>query len=160
MDDPVDVVVSIGVIHHIPDPDPVLERAYAVLKPGGRCFVWLYGREGNETYLRFAQPLRRLTSRMPDWVLTGLAWVLNCLLFTYIIACRYIRLPMRPYMRNVLAKFSWRTRQLTIFDQLNPAYAKYYRESEALDLLARAGFKDVHTYPRHGYSWQAVGSKP
>jgi len=42
-----DLVVSIGVLHHIPDPDPVVAAAYRALVPGGRLLVWLYGREGN-----------------------------------------------------------------------------------------------------------------
>src|SRR6185295_4549930 len=42
-----DLVLSIGVIHHIPDPGPTMSAAYRALKPGGRMLVWLYGREGN-----------------------------------------------------------------------------------------------------------------
>src|SRR5436190_8905932 len=54
-----DLVVSIGVLHHIPDPRPVVRAAWRALRPGGRCLVWLYGREGNETYLRVVEPLRK-----------------------------------------------------------------------------------------------------
>jgi SAM-dependent methyltransferase len=43
-----DAIFSIGVRHHIPDPRPVVREAYEALRPGGLCFVWLYGREGNE----------------------------------------------------------------------------------------------------------------
>src|SRR5262249_61229773 len=46
-----DYVFSIGVLHHIPDPAPVVRAAYAALRPGGRIAVWLYGREGNAAYL-------------------------------------------------------------------------------------------------------------
>jgi hypothetical protein len=51
-------------------------------------------------------------------------------------------------------------RRLVIYDQLNPAYAKYYTQTEAEQLLARAGFSDVRTYHRHGYSWTVIGTKP
>jgi len=67
---------------------------------------------------------------------------------------------MRAYARNVLARLPRKIRGLTIYDQLNPAYAKYYRREEAEALLLRAGFTDVRTYHRHGYSWTATGSKP
>src|SRR5918911_4893027 len=46
-----DLVVAMGVLHHIPDPRPVVEAIHRALKPGGRCLVWIYGREGNEPYL-------------------------------------------------------------------------------------------------------------
>lgn len=47
-----DLIVSIGVLHHIPEPAAAARAAFAALRPGGRLLVWLYGREGNEAYLR------------------------------------------------------------------------------------------------------------
>lgn len=46
-----DYVFSIGVLHHIPDPKPVVKAVYKALKPGGHHLIWLYGKEGNELYL-------------------------------------------------------------------------------------------------------------
>jgi hypothetical protein len=43
--------------HHIPEPLATLRVAYNGLRPGGKCSVWLYGREGNELYLAIAAPL-------------------------------------------------------------------------------------------------------
>ena len=39
-----DYVFSIGVLHHIPDPEPVIDAAFNALKPGGHHLVWLYGK--------------------------------------------------------------------------------------------------------------------
>lgn len=47
-----DYVVSMGVLHHIPEPAPVVRAAYAALRPGGRCIVWLYGYEGKRPICR------------------------------------------------------------------------------------------------------------
>ena len=63
-------------------------------------------------------------------------------------------------MRNVFARMDRRARYLVIYDQLNPAYAKYYRRDEAIALLADAGFADVAAHHRHGYSWTVIGRKP
>src|SRR5947207_996136 len=41
-----DYVISVGVVHHIPDPVPVVRAAYNALRPGGQFVVWLYGKEG------------------------------------------------------------------------------------------------------------------
>src|SRR5262245_16218425 len=41
-----DYVFSIGVLHHIPEPRPVVDAARRALKPGGRFCAWLYGAEG------------------------------------------------------------------------------------------------------------------
>lgn len=156
---PFDLIVSVGVLHHIPEPDPVVTAAYEALRPGGRLFVWLYAREGNGLYLAFAAPLRMLTKRLPDRLLDGLVRLLDLPLMAYIWLCRYLPLPMRDYMRNVIGRMAPDKRRLIIFDQLNPEYAKYYSGAEAEALLARAGFSDIRLHRRHGYSWSVVGTK-
>jgi SAM-dependent methyltransferase len=155
-----DLVVSIGVIHHIPDPSVVLRAAYAALRPGGKLLIWVYGKEGNEGYLRIALPLRRLTSHVPNAILDGISHAGVIALDLYIWLCRFLPLPMRAYMREVLARFSRVTRRLTIYDQLNPEYAKYYTQAEARDLLTSVGLDEVKIYHRHGYSWTVIGTKP
>lgn len=38
---PLDHVFSIGVIHHLPDPQRALEIMRGLLRPGGRCTIWV-----------------------------------------------------------------------------------------------------------------------
>jgi hypothetical protein len=66
---------------------------------------------------------------------------------------------MRAYMQRVLRPMTWRQRMLTIYDQLNPATAKYYTKDEARALLQEAGFSDVRLHHRHGYSWTVIGTR-
>jgi SAM-dependent methyltransferase len=155
-----DLVISIGVIHHIPDPDPVMKAAYAALKPGGQVLLWLYGREGNELYLSIFGPLRAITRRLPHFLLVPLAHALNFGAGVYLSLARVLPLPMRAYVINIFGQFDRHARYLVVYDQLNPNYAKYYTRSETIDLLERAGFADVQTFHRHGYSWTALGTRP
>ena len=122
--------------------------------------MWVYGREGNETYLALVGPLRALTTRLPHFMLAAVSFALTALLGAYAAACRLLSLPLGGYMRQVVSRLDWSKRYLTIYDQLNPAYARYYREPEAVDLLAAAGFSDVRIYHRHGYSWAVTGTRP
>ncbi len=154
-----DVVFSIGVLHHIPDPGPVVGAAFRALRPGGLMGVWLYGREGNQVYLAAVRPLRALTTRLPHRILVALAGALTLTLNLYVAACRVLPLPLRAYMREVIARLPWDKRYLVVYDQLNPAHAKYYSKAEAERLLTGAGFVDVLSYHRHGYSWALVGRK-
>ncbi len=154
-----DLVVSIGVLHHVENPGPIIDAARASLRPGGMMFIWLYGREGNETYLAVIEPLRALTKRMPHRLLAALCRVLELFAVAYTGVSRILPLPMREYMQNVYGRLAPDKRRLAIYDQLNPAYAKYYREHEARSLLESNGFKDVRTHHRHGYSWSVVGRR-
>ena len=152
-----DLIVSIGVLHHIENPGPIVDAARRALKPGGRMFVWLYAR--NEIYLAIFGPLRAVTKRLPHRMLAGLCYGLDWLAMAYAKASRVIPLPLGGYLQNVYVKLDPGVRRLAFYDQLNPAYAKYYRESEARALLEDNGFREVRTHHRHGYSWSVVGLK-
>jgi SAM-dependent methyltransferase len=155
-----DFVVSIGVIQFIRDPLPTLVAAREALRPGGKLVIWVYGKEGNRLYVGVVQALRAVTTRLPHFALAALCnlltWVLDC----YIFACRRLPLPMADYMRNTLARVSRQKRKLTIYDQLNPTYAKYYLGEEVRQMLEAAGFCNVQLHHRRGYSWTALAARP
>jgi SAM-dependent methyltransferase len=155
-----DFVFSIGVLHHIENPLPVVEAAFRALRPGGHFFVWLYGKEGNGLYLTLIRPLRVLTKRLPHFILASLVEIIYWPLVLYIKFCHRLPLPLRGYMMSVLEKMSSEKRRLIIYDQLNPAYAKYYTEYEAKKLLSNGKFVNIRIHHRHGYSWTVIGTKP
>lgn len=152
-----DLIVSIGVLHHVEQPAPIVDAARYALKPGGTMLVWLYGREGNELYLTLVEPLRSLTKRLPHSALAGLCYALDVIAVGYSALCRILPLPMRQYMTTVYSHLASDKRRLVIYDQLNPAYARYYCERDARALLESRGFKEVRTFHRHGYSWSVAG---
>jgi len=155
-----DFVTAIGVLPFVPDPEPLLRAARAALRPGGRVVVWAYSADGNRLYRGLLAVLRSLTPHLPHAALLGLATVLNALLDVYIVACRWLPLPLRDYMRRVLARVSREKRRLTIYDQLNPSYVRFFRRDELVGLLERCGFADVRVHDRHGYSFTAVATRP
>lgn len=154
-----DLVVSIGVLHHIPEPEPVVKAAHAALAPGGRMLVWLYGREGNGLYLALTTPIRALTTKLPQWAVVAMSRAFRTLLVPYIALCRVMPLPLGGYFSRVFGQMAPDKQVLIIYDQLRPAYAKYYTRAEALALLADGGFSDVRLHHRHGYSWTVIGTK-
>lgn len=159
-DSQVDLVVTYGVLHHIYDPKPVVDACLRALKPGGKMIAWLYGWEGNAAYLRLALPMRKLTTHMPHRALDMMSRALNLGMDAYLPLAKRFPVPLAGYMNNVIANLTREHRRLVIYDQLCPAYAKYYREREARALFEDAGFRDVRLHHRHGYSWTVIGTKP
>jgi SAM-dependent methyltransferase len=155
-----DYVFSIGVLHHIPDPAPVVEAVFKALRPGGHFLVWLYSKEGNGLYLALVRPLRALTKRLPHFLLAFLVEIMYWPLVLYIKLCHWLPLPLREYMLPILEKMSVEKRRLIIYDQLNPEYAKYYTRFDAEKLLSDGKFENVRIHHRHGYSWTVIGTKP
>ncbi len=153
-------IFSIGVLHHIPNPKPVVEAVFKALRPGGRFLIWLYGREGNRLYLSLIQPLRILTKLLPHFALAALVWIIYYPLMIYIKLCHHFAFPLRKYLLTIFEKMEPEKRRLIIYDQLNPAYAKYYTRFEATKLLEDLNFIDVQAHHRHGYSWTVIGTRP
>jgi SAM-dependent methyltransferase len=155
-----DYVFSIGVLHHIPYPRPVVEAAFKALRPGGHFLIWLYGKEGNALYLSVVKPLRVLTKRLPHFVLNAITWLIYFPMACYVNLCKVFPLPLRAYVSYVFGKMSPEKQRLIIYDQLRPACAKYYTRSEAEKLMRDGGFEDIRIHHRHGYSWTVIGTKP
>src|SRR5687767_5939701 len=60
-----DYAFSIGVIHHLEDPNNGFRSLASKVKPGGHFSVWVYGAENNAWITGLVSPLRkRFTSRM------------------------------------------------------------------------------------------------
>jgi len=155
-----DYVFSIGVLHHIEDPFPCVKTVFSSLKPSGRFLIWLYGKEGNTLYLSIINLLRFGTTMIPDSLLDVLVIVIDFFLIIYIKLSQLFPLALSQYINEVLSKLNKKNRRLVIFDQLNPAYAKYYSRQEAIDLMKSGGFVNIQAYHRHGYSWTVIGTKP
>jgi hypothetical protein len=122
--------------------------------------AWVYGWEGNGAYLRLVLPIRKAAARLPDRAVRGLAWALDLGLDAYVPLAKRWPVPLAGYMTHVIAKLTRDHRRMVVYDQLRPAYARYYREKEARALLEDSGFRDVTLHHRHGYSWTVSGRKP
>jgi len=152
-------VFSIGVIQFISDPLPTLRAARDSLLPGGKLVIWVYGKEGNGAYLFLLNTLRAFTTRLPQKALAGLCQVLTVLVDIYGLACRVLPLPLRSYVLGTLNRVSRSDRTLTIYDQLNPTFVRYYERDEVIEMLREAGFEDIALHHRRGYSWTALATK-
>jgi SAM-dependent methyltransferase len=155
-----DLIFSYGVVHHIPEPAPVMARACEVLRPGGKVVIWLYGRENNGLYLAFMNCLRVMTVPMSDRGLDRVSAALVPLVRLYGRLSKFLPLPLRGYFASYVDRIDNHTLQHVIYDQLNPHYAKYYRRGDVIALLEDAGFVDIRLYHRQAYSWTAVATKP
>jgi hypothetical protein len=102
-----------------------------------------------------------LTFALPLRALSVLSYVLDGMLAPFVfLAKRRIKIPLADYLRDVYGKLASAGRRVAIVDQLKPAWALYYTETEAHDLLKRAGFENVRLHHRHGYRRSVLGQKP
>jgi SAM-dependent methyltransferase len=154
--DSFDIAFSIGVIHHLSDPDAAVARLVRAVKPGGSVLVWLYGRENNGWIVRLFNPLRQaLFSRLPLRVVHTMSWPLTALLWCSL----RLGYPPGAYYRLV-RRFSFDHLRAIVFDHMIPRIAIYYTRAEAEDLLARSGLTDIRITWVNENSWSVIGRKP
>jgi SAM-dependent methyltransferase len=159
-----DLVYSIGVLHHLPDPNEGFRTLVRYLRPGGTVAIWVYGYEGNGFVRNVVEPLRRISTRIRPAVLRALAWPL-ALGFHGVAKGVYRplhgtalgrKLPLREYLSSV-ADFSFRQNYGIVFDQLAAPTAAYIKGPELAQWFAETGLEDVHISHRHGNSWRGQG---
>jgi SAM-dependent methyltransferase len=158
----VDLIVSLGVIHHISKPEAAVRNIWSNLKPGGTFIMWVYGFENQKSYVIFQKLFRPLFRLLPDFVLDIFSFAITFVLDFYLfMSLKFFRskLPLTGYLSKLFSKCGRKQKKYIVFDQLNPAHAKYYKKREVVSLLEDSGFKVELLYHRHGYSWTAIAQR-
>ncbi len=156
-----DLAYSIGVLHHLPDPEGGFRSLVRTVRAGGLVFAWVYGRENNGLIVRVFDPLRRLVfSRLPRAVLKWVvALPLAGLLWPVVKASTRIPIPYGAYFR-FLAKRDFSFTHGVVFDQLVAPTTHYLRREEFEAWFERAGLIEVTITWRNQNSWRGLGRVP
>jgi len=135
-----DLVYSIGVLHHTPDPRRAFGQIARRVQPGGRLAVWLYRRNtAPQEWINTG--IRGLTTRLPARWLEPLCAGLGAL-------------GSVPLLNRTLSKvvnFSshpdWTLRVCDNFDWYAPRYQSHHTLDELKHWFAEEGFVDIRELP-------------
>lgn len=164
-----DFIYSIGVLHHLPDPEEAFQNLLRYLKPGGDVQVYLYWhperRPIKAVMLGGVSIARKLTTRLPHKAVYTLAYpsaagVFLCLVWPYrllrsIPALRPLaeQLPMKQY-----ANLPFRVCVNDQLDRFSAPIEFRFKRAEVESLLSRAGLTSISTSSNYG--WVGTGRKP
>lgn len=131
-----DVVFSIGVLHHSPDPRRAFAQVARRVKSGGRLAVWLYRRNtAPQEWLNSAS--RALTTRLPVRVLEPICAGLGVV----------GGIPLVNRTLNKVVNFSghpdWTLRVCDNFDWYAPRYQSHHTLDELKGWFQEEGFQDL-----------------
>jgi SAM-dependent methyltransferase len=166
-----DYAFSVGVLHHTSDPRGSFHEMASKIVAGGAASAWVYGRENNEWIVRYLNPLRRLTSRLPRPLLLVGAHVAAVPL-TLILKLVYGPLARSGHWPGIrrrlfyfdymafLAQFGYRDHAYIVFDHAVPAIADYIRRDDFAEWFASAGLEQVTITSRASNSWRGYGLVP
>lgn len=162
-----DLVYSIGVLHHLPEPQAGFHEAAKLPGPGGgQLFIWVYGRENNSFVVWVIDPLRKFFSRLPVSIVRHLvAFPLSVMLYMLLVSlyqpglqkllgwlpyCDYFQ-----WLRRYGFHYTWGM----VTDQLIPPETHYHSREELTGWFEAAGLVIESMTQRNKMSWRVLGRR-
>jgi 2-polyprenyl-3-methyl-5-hydroxy-6-metoxy-1,4-benzoquinol methylase/uncharacterized protein YbaR (Trm112 family) len=163
-----DFIYSIGVLHHLPDPEAAFQSLLRYLKPGGNIQIYLYwspeGQPIKRALLAIVSALRKVTTRLPHGAVYGLAFPAALAAFVFF-AWPYRLLKKVPGLRGLAEKlpmkqyagFPFRVCVNDQLDRFSAPIENRYTRKEVEAWLRRGNLQDSQVVPSYG--WVATGRK-
>jgi SAM-dependent methyltransferase/uncharacterized protein YbaR (Trm112 family) len=161
-----DLIYSLGVLHHLPEPERGFQSLLPVLTEGGSIFVWLYAHTLRKVFLEllrfFARPLSNVNIRRMAYV---------CNLIDYGICINLYRfarqLPVlsgvaeqyAPFRIKEYATHGFRVAYTDWFDRLSAPTTYYYKEGEMRNWLNRSGLANTALFLEGDSWWWLYGER-
>ena len=163
-----DFIYSIGVLHHLPDPEPAFRNLLRFLKPGGDVQIYLYWKPERQPIksllLSGVTAARQLTTRLPHSAVYALAYPSALAAYMFFVwPYRFMRqvpslkslaedLPMKQY-----ASFPFRVCVNDQLDRFSAPIENRYTRSDVEQWFTRADLQGIQTFENFG--WIATGRK-
>ena len=162
-----DFVYSVGVLHHLPDPERGVRSLVPLVKPGGSMFVWLYSKK--RRFVNFVlESLRFVTTRLPHSLVKGMSFVGALVDMALVQLYRILRLlpvagsfieSVTPARIKLYSLYPFQVHHADWFDRLAAPVRFYYTGAEVEQLLRDVGLSDVSVAPTGLYGWRGCGIK-
>ena len=164
-----DFIYSIGVLHHLPDPEAAFQNLLRYLKPGGEIQIYLYWqperRSVKSALLRAVNSFRNLTTRLPHWAVHAFAYPSAVAAFLFFV-WPYQIMRRVPALRSFADKMPMKQYAVLPFrvcvndqlDRFSAPIENRYTKTEVEAWLSSAGLKKFQVIPNFG--WLGTGQKP
>lgn len=150
-----DIVFSMGVLHHTPDPMKAAKAILGCLTTGGKLGVWVYGREGNEFMGPLMNFFRRLTVQLSNPTKEMLAKTIVKMEETvYALIPKSVRsLFYGDYLDYFNRSLSADDRSYVAFDFLSTPLVHYLSRKDIESFIKDSQLTDFHLLRVNSNSW-------
>ena len=159
-------IFSLGVIHHLPEPESGYKALLPFLSKDGSLFIWVYAYSQRKVALEI---LRFIAQRLSNENIRRMAYLCNLADYGIFIniyslikkmpvlgklAKRYSPLRVKQY-----ATYGFRVGYTDWFDRLSAPITNYYKESEMLHWLKRSGLRNTKLLLEGDSWWWLYGER-
>ena len=143
-----DYIFSIGVLHHLPDPEKGFQQLVPLLKPGGLISIWVYGRAKQWAAVYFYEPIIKISHRLPHGLLYYLCYfpaiIMQITNYLYLLLKKVHLsklasiLPFKYY-----ADYPFSVKLNDSFDTFATPSARYYSDEEISNWFVGSKLMDI-----------------
>lgn len=159
-----DLIYSLGVIHHLPQPQSGFEGFKKMLKPGGLIVIWVYNRRHNKRAIYLYEPIRAIIKRLPKPFVYRLSYIPAALVqglnyFANLLNKLGLKNLAKKMPFSYYAKFPFNMKLNDSFDVLATPKSNYYLVEEIETWFRQAGLQSIQSseHPEAGITCQGVG---
>jgi SAM-dependent methyltransferase len=160
-----DFVYSVGVLHHLPDPERGVRSLVPLVKPNGSLFVWLYSK--SRRFSNFVlECARAVTTRLPHPLVKAISLVGAVIDSAFVLPYRAlasvpglgaIAARITPPRIKLYSHYPFQVLHADWFDRLAAPVRFYYSGPEVAEILRTAGLSHVQVAPTGLYGWRGLG---
>ena len=154
-----DFIYSLGVLHHLPEPEKAYYQLPLYLKKNGSLFVWLYAYMPRKVLLEL---LRNISQRLSNKNIHRMAWVCNMVDYGVVINLYklFSNIPIvgksikkhAPLRVSEYAEYGYQISLTDWYDRLSAPITNYYKQDKMQAWLANSTLKN-HQLEAVGDSW-------
>jgi SAM-dependent methyltransferase/uncharacterized protein YbaR (Trm112 family) len=163
-----DFAYSIGVLHHLPEPETAFQRVVSLVRPGGSVFIWVYSNSRRFVNI-VLEGARAVTTRSPKPVQQFLSFAAASIDWAgFIVPYRVAsKLPViGPLTRKygfarlkVYSEYPFQVVYADWFDRLAAPIRFYYDDRAMRGWLERAHLGRTTISPTGLFGWRAYGER-
>jgi SAM-dependent methyltransferase len=163
-----DFAYSIGVLHHLSDPEAGFRSVVSLVKPKGAVFIWVYSK-ARPVVNAVLESFRVFSTRLPFGVQKGITWMAAAVdwslfivpyrgasklaLIGPVVSRRLPRLDVYGHYPFQVIWADW-------FDRLSAPIRFYYDGNDLQGWLSRAGLTRRRVSQTGLFGWRAYGEQP
>lgn len=146
-----DIILSIGVLHHLPKPQEGFSKLPLVLNKDGQILIWVYNRRNNTRALYFYEPLRTLVRNIPKKILYKLCYIPALAVHVINYLSRLLKLLGFGFFAKKIpfyyySHFPFNMKLNDAFDVLATPKSNYYFVEEIRQWFSEAELGDIQAY--------------